>query len=249
MSEDASNTGRPEAAVRGAEVDSAHGSSAGPGVRVADLEFAYRRTSFQLRVPRWEVAAAKHVAVTGPSGSGKTTLLHLLAGIFLPDAGAIDVTGVRVDMLTDAQRRRFRLERIGFVFQDFRLLEYLDVVDNIVLPYRIGRSRRRNSDLRERAAALAEAVGIGDRLRRNVQRLSHGERQRVALCRALIGEPELILADEPTGNLDPRNKHQIMELLHEHARRLQATLIVVTHDTGLVSEMDSVVDFKDWMGV
>lgn len=215
-------------------------------VRLSELRFAYPATPFRLQISHWEVARGRQVAVIGPSGSGKTTLLHLIAGILRPTAGVVGVEGKRLDELGDRELRAFRARRIGMVFQDFQLLEYLDVRENILLPYRIGTDLRISADVRRRADELAAAVGLGDRLRRNVTRLSQGERQRVALCRALITEPPLILADEPTGNLDPANKRKIMTLLQHHARRLDATLIVVTHDRDILSAMDGVVDFAEW---
>ncbi len=217
-----------------------------PVVRLSDLRFAYPATPFRLQISRWEVARGRQVAVIGPSGSGKTTLLHLIAGILRPTAGVVGVEGKRLDELGDRELRAFRARRIGMVFQDFQLLEYLDVRENILLPYYIGTDLRISADVRRRADELAAAVGLGDRMRRNVTRLSQGERQRVALCRALITEPPLILADEPTGNLDPVNKRKIMALLQNHARRLGATLVVVTHDRDILSAMDRVVDFADW---
>jgi putative ABC transport system ATP-binding protein len=187
--------------------------------------------------------------VIGPSGSGKTTLLHLVAGILTPDRGAVTVNGVEVSALPDAERRAYRITSMGLVFQEFELLEYLSVLDNVLLPYRVTSALRLDHTVVERAHGLADEVGIGDKLDRNVRRLSHGERQRVAICRALVTEPELLLADEPTGNLDPKTKGRVFDLLIQHARRHEKTLLTVTHDHGLLDRFDRVVDVEQAFAV
>lgn len=226
----------PQESVASAECHAA-------AVRISGVCFRFPKTEFELSIDQWTVDGGQHVAVIGPSGSGKTTLLHLLAGIYEPLEGEINIGAVPVHRLADAARRDLRLRQIGFVFQNFELVEYLNVQENIVLPYLVSGSLKISADVWSRAAELAESVGLEQRLNRNVRRLSHGEQQRVALCRALMIEPTLILADEPTGNLDPAAKTQIVDLLHNHARRLDATLIMVTHDQQLLSGMDAVHDF------
>ena len=141
--------------------------------------------------------------MVGPSGSGKTTLLNLIAGILTPEAGRIDVAGTEVSGLSDAERRRFRASRIGFVFQDFALLDYLSVRQNIYYPYRITPALVLDEAARDRAERLATACGIGDKLDRHPSALSQGEQQRVAICRALVTQPKLILSDEATGKPRP----------------------------------------------
>ena len=217
-------------------------------IAVSDLHFAYRPAgreaeAFELRCRRWRAGGGAHVAIVGPSGSGKTTFLHLLAGILIPAAGRIDVGPVAISTLPDAQRRRFRIEHVGFVFQDFGLLDYLSVHENIVLPYLVHPALARGSVPWDRAAELAREAGLAELLRRNVTQLSQGERQRVGICRALVTGPKVILADEPTGNLDPANKHRTVALLQTQARRHGATLVMVTHDRGLLGAMDRVDDF------
>ena len=127
--------------------------------------------------------------------------------------------------------------------QDFELLEHLSVLDNILLPYRISRSLRLDRSVRERAVLLAEQVGMGDKLRRDVRRLSQGERQRVAVCRALLPAPRLLLCDEPTGNLDGANKQHVLEILDEYVARARATLVTVTHDHEILPRFGRIVDF------
>jgi putative ABC transport system ATP-binding protein len=192
------------------------------------------------------VRAGEKVAVIGPSGSGKTTLLNLLAGILVPDSGTIHVNENNVSGLSDAERRNFRISNIGFVFQEFELIDYLDVLDNILHPYRITRSLKLNPAVRAHAGSLAERMGIGDKLTRAINRLSQGEKQRVAICRALLPAPGLILADEATGNLDPRNKGQILDLLFQSVIDHEATLLAVTHDHELLPRFDRVIDFRDF---
>jgi putative ABC transport system ATP-binding protein len=212
-------------------------------IRIEGLEFAYARGGFRLRVPELRIDAGSKVAVIGASGSGKTTLLNLLSGIALPDAGRIEVDGFCPAEASEDARRAFRIAHIGFVFQDFELVEYLPVLDNILHPYRLNRAMRLDAAARERARALAAETGIADKLGRYPGELSQGERQRAAICRALLTQPKLILADEPTGNLDPASKGAVMRLLFAQAEALGATLITVTHDHALLEGFDRVIDF------
>jgi len=215
-------------------------------INIHALEFHYRYGEFRLRVPEFTVAKSEKVAVIGPSGSGKTTLLNLIAGIFTPVSGTASVDNTEVSTLNDAQRRDFRITNIGFVFQDFELLDYLNVLDNILHPYRITRVLTLDRSARERAVRLAERMGIDDKLRRFADDLSQGEKQRAAICRALLPHPKLILADEATGNLDPENKTLILDLLFQAVEEHDATLLAVTHDHELLKRFDRVVDFQDF---
>ncbi|MBT8129213.1 MAG: ATP-binding cassette domain-containing protein [Gammaproteobacteria bacterium] len=186
------------------------------------------------------------VAVIGPSGSGKTTLLNLVAGISTPRQGTVTVADQVVSAFGDARRRDFRITHIGFVFQDFELLDYLSVLDNILHPYRITRALELNPHVQQRAIKLANDLGIGDKLRRYSGELSQGEKQRAAICRALLPQPQLILADEATGNLDPRNKSRILDLLFENIDSHGASLLAVTHDHELLPRFDRVIDFQEF---
>ncbi|UCC55124.1 MAG: ABC transporter ATP-binding protein [Gammaproteobacteria bacterium] len=217
-------------------------------IKIDSLSFTYPDREFHLDIPQLTVASGERVAVIGPSGSGKTTLLNLVAGILIPGSGVVSVSGQHVSGMSDGDRRRFRITRIGFVFQSFELLEYLNVIDNILHPYRISSALRLTRAVRERAAVLADSMGIGDKLRRPVTNLSQGEKQRVAICRALLPGPSLVLADEATGNLDPDNKEQILELLFRQVADHQATLLAVTHDHDLLPQFDRVVDFQAFRG-
>ena len=215
-------------------------------ITVRDIAFSYPTGNFTLKIPEFTVEKHEKIAVIGPSGTGKTTLLNLIAGIIIPNRGQIRVKNTAVDQLNDARRRQFRITRIGLVFQDFELLDYLNVLDNILYPYRITSALKLDPPVRRRAVMLAEEMDIGDKLRRRANDLSQGEKQRAAICRALLPQPGLILADEATGNLDPDNKTRILDLLFHAVADHDTTLLAVTHDHELLDRFDRVVDFRDF---
>ena len=215
-------------------------------IHIQQLQFQYPTGEFRLNIAEFSVSKGEKIAVIGPSGSGKTTLLNLVAGIIIPPKGAVSVDSVKVSKLADAERRDFRITNIGFVFQDFELLDYLNVYDNILHPYRITRALELDREVRARAKNLAQEMGIGDMVRRAPDDLSQGEKQRVAICRALLPRPKLILADEATGNLDPVNKTLILDLLFRSVEDYDATLLAVTHDYELLKRFDRVVDFQEF---
>lgn len=215
-------------------------------IRIEGLRFRYGEGDFQLRIPELTVDSGTTTAFIGPSGSGKTTLLNLIAGIIRPETGRVKTRDVEVSGLSDAERRHFRITSVGLVFQEFELLEYLTVLDNILLPYRIHGALRLDSAVRDRAKALAERVGIADKLHRHPRRLSQGERQRVAVCRAVLTDPPLLLTDEPTGNLDPVNRERVLDILFDYVEESGTTLVSVTHDHEILSRFGRVVDFRDF---
>lgn len=215
-------------------------------ISIKNLRFRYSEGEFALHVPELAIGSGEKVAIIGPSGSGKTTLLNLIAGIRTPQEGEVETQEIPVGDLDDGARRDFRIRQIGLVFQEFELLDYLNVMDNILLPYRINRSLELTRVVRERAAELAAEVGIDGYLGRYVRHLSQGERQRVSVCRALLAQPPLILADEPTGNLDPTNKDRVLDILFDYCERHEATLVTVTHDHDLLPRFERVVDFKQF---
>ena len=214
-------------------------------IELRQVHFAYSGTSFALELDTLSVADGESVALIGPSGCGKTTLLNLLAGVLLPDTGEVLVAGTELSGLSDSARRDFRIRNLGLVFQNFELLDYLDARDNILLPLRIGAGLAVSDELHARVEILAEQVGIADKLDRHPHQLSQGERQRVAVSRALLLKPKLVLADEPTGNLDPANKFLVLALLLDYAREQGATLLTVTHDRELLDRFSRVIDFKE----
>lgn len=215
-------------------------------IRISNVRFTYPDQRFSLQIPSWEVTAGDQVAIVGPSGSGKTTLLHLLAGILKPQQGSILLGDFEMARATDAQRRDYRANHIGMVFQQFELLDYLNVRENILLPFRINRELKLESETREHLENLLTQTGIQKLANQSVRQLSQGERQRVAICRALVTRPSFLLTDEPTGNLDPDNKHLIVELLQKQASSQNAILLMVTHDTSLTSTFAQTVDFEQW---
>ena len=216
-------------------------------IQIHDIDFRYPSGDFHLSISNLTIARGEKVGVIGPSGSGKTTLLNLVAGILTSEKGKVRIDDMEISDQNDKTRRDFRITNIGFIFQDFGLLDYLDVKDNILHPYRITTALKLNGEIRDRANMLAEQMGIADKLRRHPSDLSHGERQRVAICRALLPGPKLILADEATGNLDPKNKIHILELLFESVASHNATLLAVTHDHELLPHFDRVVDFQNFL--
>lgn len=214
-------------------------------IDVRDLRFRYGDGGFELVVPRLVIGAGRKVALIGPSGSGKTTLVHLVAGIRKPLGGRIVADGFDVVAAGERQRRQFRAARLGLVFQEFELLEYLTVRENILLPHYLSGAAWRLPAVRREADALAASVGLGDKVGRHPTTLSQGERQRVAIARALVTSPRLILADEPTGNLDPDATAAVLRLLLDEVERRGATLVMVTHNHGLLGAFDQVIAMED----
>lgn len=212
-------------------------------IEIRDVQFRYRSGDFVLRVAALDVLTGTTAALIGPSGTGKTTLLNLVSACDVPLEGTVRVCDQEVSSLSDAARRDFRVGRVGLVFQEFELLSYLSVLDNMLLPYRIAPALALDPSVRGRAEALAAEVGIADKLKRPVDCLSQGERQRVAVCRALVTEPSLLLCDEPTGNLDPDNKQRVLDILFDFTARRNATLVVVTHDHSVLPRFEQVIDF------
>jgi ABC-type lipoprotein export system ATPase subunit len=214
-------------------------------IRVRDLSFGYPHGGFALSVNELEVARGESVAVVGPSGCGKTTLLHLLAGILAPASGSVVLDGVEVSELGREDRQDFRAISVGLVFQEFELLEYLDVPENVLLPYRVSPALTLDGEARQRAIDLAEQVGLADKKKSFPRQLSQGERQRVAVCRSLVTRPKALFGDEPTANLDADNRDLVMDTLFRYAEEQGAPLIVVTHDQELHRRFDTVVDVRE----
>lgn len=182
------------------------------------------------------------VAVVGTSGSGKTTLLNLLGGLDTADSGKVVIRGKSLLELGDEERTVFRRRNIGFVFQDYNLLPEADVYQNIILPIRLDGSK--NVD-EEYVAGLIEKLGLGDKLRVRPNQLSGGQQQRVAIARALSTKPAIVLADEPTGNLDSETSGQVMELLQRTLKDLGQTMVMITHNEAVAAEADRILHIKD----
>lgn len=189
------------------------------------------------------IATGSTVAVTGRSGSGKSTLLNLISGIDRADAGSIELDGQEISALHEPDRTLFRRKHIGFVYQFFNLVPTLDVEENVRLVLELNGIS--GAQARQRSARMLKEVGLGDRLRSSVDKLSGGEQQRVAVARALVHEPQLLLADEPTGNLDEETARQIVPLLFSLVRSQGATLLMVTHDRALAANADRILEMRD----
>jgi len=188
-----------------------------------------------------EIPRGQFVAIVGPSGSGKSTLLGLIAGLDSPSAGSVVIDGVDITRLGEDALAKLRGEKIGFVFQFFHLIPSLTAHENVAVPMEIAGVR----DAGARARALLEEVGLTERGHHYPSQLSGGEQQRVALARALANDPPIVLADEPTGNLDSTNGRHIMDLLRNIHRTRGATLVLVTHDAGLAAEADARIVLRD----
>jgi len=190
-----------------------------------------------------EISRGEIVAVVGPSGSGKSTLLHLIGAMDAADRGEVLVSGQDVGVLNDEEASRFRREKIGFVFQFFNLIPTLSNLDNVALPARLAGTSV--SDAREKAAELLERVGLSDRAADFPEALSGGQQQRVAVARALINDPEIVLADEPTGALDSQTGREILDLLVSVVRDRQGTLVMATHSDEARELAERVVRIED----
>lgn len=215
-------------------------------IELRDVDFAYSKCGFALRIDQLSVREGQQECWIGPSGCGKTTLLHLVAGIFSPDSGYIKTCGEELHVMSDAARREFRIANIGLVFQDFALLDYLNVLDNILLPYRISRALRLNSEACDRAAETAGTLGLGGKLGRRPNQLSQGEQQRVAICRAMVTSPRLLLADEPTANLDQQNATRVLDALQAYASEHKAAMAIVSHDRDTISRIEKKRDVGEF---
>jgi putative ABC transport system ATP-binding protein len=189
------------------------------------------------------IPAGQFVAIVGASGSGKSTLLGLLAGLDSPSAGEIWLDGVPIHNLAEAQLAAVRGRKIGFVFQSYQLIPTLTALENVLLPYEL------NSEGRglEKARTLLTSVGLQERMEHYPIQLSGGEQQRVAIARAFVVEPPIIMADEPTGNLDSTNGRMILDLLLEHNKRAGTTLVLVTHDADVAASADRRITLRDGM--
>ncbi|MBM3847271.1 MAG: ABC transporter ATP-binding protein [Verrucomicrobia bacterium] len=201
------------------------------------------RTIPVLRGVSLEVRRGEFLAIRGASGAGKSTLLHLLGALDTPDSGQIEFDGDRLSEATPELLARVRNLKVGFVFQAYHLLPDLDAIENVALPARI--ARRRSSESEIRARELLEKVGLAERMEHRPYELSGGEQQRVAIARALMNRPSLLLADEPTGNLDSRTGQGIIDLLLQLQAELEMTLIMATHDLQIASRAPRMLQLQD----
>jgi lipoprotein-releasing system ATP-binding protein len=190
-----------------------------------------------------DIAAGEVVSVVGPSGAGKTTLLQILGTLSKQDAGTVSINGIQTNQLNGSKLARFRNQNIGFVFQFHQLLPEFNALENVCIPGFI--ANRSRNEVEEKAKELLDFLGLLERLDHKPSELSGGEQQRVAVARALINDPEVILADEPSGNLDTENKHELHKLFITLRDRFQKTLVIVTHDRSLAEMADRIISMKD----
>lgn len=205
------------------------------------------RATFELNVPDFKLSPAETVLLLGESGSGKSTLLSLICGTILAQSGTVKVAGTNIASLSSGKRDRFRAEQIGLIFQQFNLLPFASVLDNILLPLRFAPDRaRRVPSPEQEALRLCRDLGLpSDVMKTKAGTLSVGQQQRVAAARALIGTPPLIVADEPTSSLDAATQTTFLELLFAQSRAHETTLMMVSHDARLADQFDRVIQLAD----
>lgn len=220
-------------------------------IQINDLEFRWKANSpLVLNIPEFNVHEGERLFLRGPSGSGKTTLLSVIAAVLSPQSGSAVVNGVELRTLKGGQKDQFRVDHIGLVFQQFNLLPFLSVIDNVVLPCKFSKRRRDNirtkgSSPKQEAHRLLQAMHLPtDLSNQSVTELSVGQQQRVAVARALIGQPELIIADEPTSALDTDTRQAFLELLFAEVKAAHSSLLFVSHDVDLSTRFDRVIDLE-----
>ena len=214
-------------------------------LQISDLHFQYPASDFKIEVSDIKITQGSKIAISGKSGSGKTTLIHLISGILKPQSGGILFFDKSITDMNDNDIRKHRISNIGFIFQEFELLDYLNVMDNLVLPYKINKSLSLDEEIKDKAKEIANRIGIGNKLDQHPKQLSGGERQRLAIARALITSPPLIIADEPTGNLDDKTSNIVMDEITDQVSYTNSTLIMISHNNELISSFDEIIDIQE----
>lgn len=214
-------------------------------IHLQDMRFRWpEQDDDLLHIPELVVEQGEHLFIQGPSGSGKTTLLNLLTGINQPNAGSVTILGTPLERLSHSQRDQFRADHLGVIFQQFNLLPYLSLLENVQLPCGFSPRKRANAgDIEATARRLLAHLNINDSLlSQPVSKLSVGQQQRTAVARALIGNPEIVIADEPTSALDSDNRDRFLELLFRETEAQGSTLIFVSHDQQIAQQFQHVID-------
>lgn len=219
-----------------------------PAIQITNLQFGWHSTQPLLTIPEFSINRGEHLFLYGPSGSGKTTLLNLLAGVICPQQGSLKVLGTDLTGLSTHKRDRFRALHIGVIFQQFNLIPYLSVLDNVLLAGHFAHFKDRNT-LQSRAIELLLSLGLQTELHhRKATSLSVGQQQRVAVARALVCQPELLIADEPTSALDSDNRDGFLDLLFNAADQCNSTVVFVSHDRALQERFTRIVDIRSLNG-
>ncbi len=217
-------------------------------IHINQLRFCWKgQTSDTLSIKQISITKGEHVLLRGESGSGKTTLLNLLAGILSPSSGELNILGQNLQILKPAKRDRFRADHMGIIFQQFNLLPYLSVIDNVTLPCQFSPLRAQKAgNEKQTAIRLLNHLGLNEELyQRSVSELSVGQQQRVAAARALIGQPEIIIADEPTSSLDTNKRDHFLKLLFQEANAQNSTIIFVSHDPAISGHFSKIIELAD----
>ena len=226
---------------------SVQSASLPPSVVTHGLSQSVETASGQLEILRQidlTIASGQHASITGRSGSGKSTLLGLLAGLDRAKQGEIWLCGEPLHQMNEDERAKVRLQHVGFVFQSFQLLSHLSALDNVLLPLTLGRGVDKAAAIRQ-ASQMLERVGLAERMQQTPRVLSGGEQQRVAIARALVHQPDVVFADEPTGNLDGQTAHDVEQLLFQLNAELGTTLVLVTHDVQLAERCRQQIHLRD----
>jgi len=220
-------------------------------ININSLRFAWQKEPI-INIDTLTIQKGQHIFIEGPSGSGKSTLLNLLGGVITPQHGDIEILGQSLNQMSSSQKDSFRANHIGFIFQQFNLIPYLSVLDNITLPCTFSASRKakalkQSDNLEKEATRLLAALGLNNQalLKRNVNELSVGQQQRVAAARAMLGSPEIIIADEPTSALDNDHRQAFIKILFEECQKEGITLIFVSHDSTLKNNFSHQINLQD----
>ena len=215
-------------------------------IMINSLLFSYPgKSDFKLAISDLKIGDGEKVCIVGPSGSGKTTLINIVTGIYKPLGGTVSVNGIYISDKNEKEIREFRINKVGYIYQDFGLIDYLTVRDNVLLPFFLNPGKNAGREVRERTMAILSRLGLESMASRYPSELSHGEKQRAAIARALIVNPEIIIGDEATGNLDVKTAESIMQLLLEVVNESSATLLFVTHNLSLVKYFNRVIDLNE----
>ena len=213
-------------------------------VKLTDVHKSYKTGEVEVKVLQGldlEIEKGEFVALIGPSGSGKTTILNIIGALDRADSGRVEVSGIDITQKTEKELTKFRADHLGYVFQDFNLIEVFSVFENVNFPLKVIHKRKDD----EKVKNLLKDIGMSDQIDKFPDQLSGGQKQRVAVARALVSEPKIVLADEPTANLDSVTSRRVIELMRKMQREFNTTFIFSTHDTHLIDEVDRVLYLQD----